>query len=233
METTNLSFESILQMNDISKSTQEHISKVYSILAQGCVFSLATFYASSLGYVPVGLAYFALIVSLVLEIYSIFTRHTKTTKEIISPISFYLTAFSMGASIGSSLSLIGSGEAVLLKNILLNSFIFASALFVSTSIFAFLTVRRIMIYAGCAMTALVLSLLSIFFFTGGFRAVIGIIVGLLYLVIDTQRMVHKAENGLYEPYNDARHLFVDLVKLTLEISKLLMSQEKEKNKNKK
>ena len=45
-------------------------------------------------------------------------------------------------------------------------------------------------------------------------------------------MVHKAENGMYEPYHDARELFVDLVKITIEISKLLMSQEKEKKKNK-
>lgn len=232
METTNLSFQSIFNMNDISKSTQEHVTKVYTILAQGCLFSFATFYAASLGYIPASLAYFALIASLILEIYSIFTRHTKTTKEIISPISFYLTAFSMGGTIGSSLVLMSSGDALLLKNILINSFIYASALFASVSIFAFLTVNRRMIYAGCVSTALILSLLSIFFFRGDFRAIIGIIIGLLYLVVDTQKMVHKAENGMYEPYHDARELFVDLVKITIEISKLLMSQEKEKKKNK-
>ena len=138
----------------------------------------------------------------------------------------------MGGTIGSSLVLMSSGDALLLKNILINSFIYASALFASVSIFAFLTVNRRMIYAGCVSTALVLSLLSIFFFRGDFRAIIGIVIGLLYLVVDTQKMVHKAENGMYEPYHDARELFVDLVKITIEISKLLMSQEKEKKKNK-
>ena len=42
-------------------------------------------------------------------------------------------------------------------------------------------------------------------------------------------MIHKAENGLFDVYSDAKHLFLNFVKITIEIMKILSKEEKKKD----
>ena len=102
----------------------------------------------------------------------------------------------------------------------MSAFIIACAIFASISVFSMLTVRRTQIYFGAMITSLVLSLVGIFFFRGMIGAILGLIVGCLYTIVDTQMMIHKFECGRVEPFEDARHLFIDLVKITIEIVKI-------------
>lgn len=51
---------------------------------------------------------------------------------------------------------------------------------------------------------------------------------MLYVIIDTQLMIHKAENGVFDVYTDAKQLLLDLFKIFIEIFKLLAQNDKKK-----
>ena len=108
----------------------------------------------------------------------------------------------------------------------MTSAIFTGVLFGSVSLFAFLTCRRIMIFFGCLISSLFFGILSVFTYNTDTLVLYGLLIGLLYVIIDTQIIIFKAENGTFEPYEDARHLFYDLVKIFIEILKLLSKKEK-------
>jgi len=123
------------------------------------------------------------------------------------------------------------GEKEILKGASLSALIITGSIFVSMSIFSILTVRRTTIFFGALISSLVLSLIGIFVINAHLYAVIGIVVGILYVIVDTQMMIHKAESGRFEPFEDARQLFYDLVQLFLRILSVLL--EKDKNEKKK
>lgn len=151
---------------------------------------------------------------------------------MLSPISFYAATALIGALIGALFSLnMPVEEMEILKGASLSALIITAAIFVSMSVFSILTVRRTAIFFGALISSLVLSLIGIFVINAHLYAVIGIVVGLLYVIVDTQMMIHKAESGRIEPFEDARQLFYDLVQLFLRILSLLL--EKEKNEKKK
>lgn len=161
------------------------------------------------------------------EIVYLFTRHSKFTKQYISPYSFYATTFGIGALLGCATIGLSKSELMEFKSLFMSAAVMAGSIFVCVSIFSILTVRRVMIYLGAIIGSLVLSIISIFMYKASFEAaIIGLVLGTLYVVIDTQLMIHKAENGVFEPYEDARQLFLDLVKLTIEIIKILGKEKK-------
>jgi FtsH-binding integral membrane protein len=55
-----------------------------------------------------------------------------------------------------------------------------------------------------------------------------LIIGVFYVVIDTQMIIHRTENGIYDVFSDAKHLLLDLFKIFIEIIKLLSKEEKKK-----
>lgn len=163
------------------------------------------------------------------EVVFLFTRHSKFAQTRLSPISFYATTFFLGALIGSVFIGLGKEDTIAMKSLLMSAFVMTAAVFISVSVFALLTVRRTIIYFGSIISCLVLSVISIFLFRSPAEAVFGLIIGMLYVIIDTQLMIHKTENGLNEPYEDARQLFYDLVKILIEIMKILGKKEKKKD----
>ncbi len=60
------------------------------------------------------------------------------------------------------------------------------------------------------------------------EAVIGLIIGCLYVIVDTQIIIHKTENGIFDVFTDAKELFVDLIKIFIEILKLVSKDNKKK-----
>ena len=60
------------------------------------------------------------------------------------------------------------------------------------------------------------------------EAMIGVVIGCLYVIIDTQTIIHKTENGIFDVYRDAKMLFVDFVKIFIHILKILSENKKEK-----
>ena len=119
-------------------------------------------------------------------------------------------------------------ELLELKKIFITSFIFTASIFASMTVFALLTVRRIQIFFGCIISSLILSIIGIFVVNSTFAALIGLVVGVLYIIVDTQLMINKAEQGIFEPYEDARHLYYNLLRVFLEIISLLSKESKKK-----
>lgn len=165
------------------------------------------------------------------EIFYLFTKHSKFSRETLSPITYYATTAATGAALGLIFTAndLSNSDIKELKGIFIAAFIYTAAIFISMTIFAFLTVRRMQIFIGCIISALLLSIISIFIINTTFYAFIGIIVGTLYLIVDTQLMINKAENGLIEPFEDARQIYYDLFNIFIKIASLLSKDRKGKN----
>lgn len=64
------------------------------------------------------------------------------------------------------------------------------------------------------------------------QALLGVVIGSLYVIVDTQLIIFKASSGVFEPFVDALNLFYDLFKIFIEIVKLLSSNNDKKKKEK-
>jgi FtsH-binding integral membrane protein len=92
-----------------------------------------------------------------------------------------------------------------------------------------LTRNRFGLYAAATLFVFIVSIINAIFF--GYlmlELIIGITLGALYVIIDTQIMISKAEMGRYDIWTDAKELFIDLFKLFIEISKILAKKSKDK-----
>jgi FtsH-binding integral membrane protein len=169
-------------------------------------------------------------VTVLAEVFYLFTRHSKFSQEYVSPINFYATTAATGAALGLIFTMkMSTSDLLELKSIFLSSFIFTFSIFLTMTIFAILTVRRVQIFFGCIIGSLVLSIIGIFVVNTTFSAIIGLIIGVLYVVVDTQLMINKAEQGMIEPFEDARHLYYNLLRIFLEIIILLSKNKKKKD----
>jgi FtsH-binding integral membrane protein len=90
-----------------------------------------------------------------------------------------------------------------------------------------------MIFAASGACALVLGIIGFFVYKTALEAILGIIIGCLYVIIDTQIIIFKAQSGAFEPFIDATSLFTDLFKIFVEIVKLLVVNGDKKKKEKK
>ena len=207
------------------------MSKVYSILGSGVLLAGAAGYVSSYGYIPYPLIFVLLIATVIAELVYLFTRHSKFSTEVLSPANFYASTFAIGAALGLSFTIeMSQSELFELKSIFMTAFIFTAAIFFVMTVFALLTVRRLQIFFGCIVTSLILSIATIFIYNTTLYSVIGLLIGSLYIIVDTQLMINKAESGMFEPFEDARHLFYNLVKIFIRII-VLLSKDKKSKKN--
>jgi FtsH-binding integral membrane protein len=77
---------------------------------------------------------------------------------------------------------------------------------------------------------MVLGVFSLFLWSGTFiEAFVGLVLGILYVIIDTQIMIKRSEVRK-DVFSDAKILFVDFVKIFFEIIKLLDKGEKKEKK---
>ena len=89
-------------------------------------------------------------------------------------------------------------------------------IFILFSVFALLTSNRTEIYLLVTLCSLILSLFSMFFW--GYSAIINAIIGSVYIVRDTQNIIYRQKTRGYDAvYDDAKMLFVDMVKLFYKI----------------
>jgi hypothetical protein len=77
----------------------------------------------------------------------------------------------------------------------------------------------------------VLFIISLFTYRGSFfEGIIGLAMGILYIIIDTQVMIARSHHRK-DVFTDAKELFLDLAKIFFEIVKLLSREEKKDKKN--
>jgi len=221
--------EQLINLNDLSPKAQKHVSHVYSILSGGVIISVLSGYISSFGLIPAGLIYFGFMLNMIFELAIFFMG--KRINQTYRMYSFYAITFLIGAAIGGGFSTLTGKALIEAKSIILSSAIITASLFSAITVFSFLTAKRAVILLGSLLVSLVLSVISIFMYNSPTKIILGLIIGCLYVVTDTQLMIQKAENGVFEPYTDARQLFYDLVKIFVEIMKLLNENNKKKKKD--
>ena len=167
MNSINFDMNAIFKMNDISHKTQSHLSKVYSILGSGILTSLIFGYISSYGFINQYLIYTVLVLTSIAEIVLFFTRHSKFSKQFLSPITYYALTSAVGAALGlvfssQMTSNMSKSDIIMLKSVFLTAGVYTSGIFLSISLFALLTIRRMIIFYGCIISSFILSIISIF-----------------------------------------------------------------------
>jgi len=90
-----------------------------------------------------------------------------------------------------------------------------------------------MIFIASGASCLFLGVLGFLFMKTSMEAILGIIIGCLYVIVDTQIIIFKTQSGLFEPLIDATNLFTDLIKIFIEIIKHLSKNEEKKKEGKK
>jgi hypothetical protein len=123
--------------------------------------------------------------------------------------SFYCYSTFLGFLFGSSFLSLSPEESIFLAKVTITAGLYTAGIFTIFSIFSLITVRRTGMLVGSIFASLALSLISLFFISNMFiESLIGLAVGILYVVVDTQVMIYKTENGLFDVYGDAKELFV-------------------------
>lgn len=63
--------------------------------------------------------------------------------------------------------------------------------------------------------------------------VIGIIIECLYIIADTQAIIHECNSNNFNVFSDAKRLFIDFARLLIKLMALSNEKEKEEEKKKK
>lgn len=175
----------------------------------------------------------SLFITIPIEIALICMDRNSSAYKKLNALTFYLYAFGIGGSIGILRTDMNPKELLLFHQICMSAFIMTTALFGTFSIFSIATSKRLGIYFGASILCLVIGIINIFIWNVMLEAMIGVVIGCLYVIIDTQTIIHKTENGIFDVYRDAKMLFVDFVKIFIHILKILSENKKEKKEKKK
>lgn len=222
-----INIESIFKFNNITTRTQNHLAKVYATLGSGILVSLISGILTDKQILPAGLVLPIFIAAVIAEVVIIFTRNSKFAKNYLNPGTFYAYAVCFGIVIGAIVEASTKSERKVMVGLVTSAFIYSLALFSTFTMFALLTVRRSSILFGSFITIFILSLISLFVFSSALESLIALIMGCLYVIVDTQIIIHKTENGIYNVFTDAKELFLDFVKIFCEIMKVMSKKKKD------
>jgi hypothetical protein len=221
--------EAIFKFNNITTQTQNHLAKVYATLASGVVVSLISGVLTDKHITPLTVVVPIFIAAVIAEIVIAFARNGKFAKNYLNPGTFYAYALCFGIVVGSMVADSSRSERKMILGLITNCLIYSLALFSTFTMFALLTVRRTAILFGSFITIFILSLISLFVFSSALEALIGLIMGCLYVIVDTQVIIHKTENGIYNVFTDAKELFLDFVKIFFEVMKVMLKKKEKDN----
>ena len=195
--------------------------------------SFATFILTQYIHIPSFIFTALAIGSIIADIILIFSNKRSVFEKKLNLFSFYGYAVSLGGLLGSTSYYLSRRDQIYFYQISLEALLMTSLIFFSFSAFALLTSTRVSIYLGVSFCLFILSILNLFIWNGKLEVIIGMIMAVGYIIVDTQHIIHKANNGMYEnTLTDAKMLFVDFAGLFIKILVNLM-KEKEKEKNEK
>lgn len=174
------------------------------------------------------------ILLIIVEIYLIFANKETKLYRILNPTTFYFYPVIIGLTSGYGFSSLGLDLSPKQYQFLMTAFIDTCAIFAVFTVFSLLTNKRTKIYIGASLFGLVLSIINIFVFNVMLELVLGIVIACLYVIVDTQNIILKCAANSFNVFGDAKNLFVDFVKIMIDIFRLLnkIEEEREKKKNK-
>jgi len=100
-------------------------------------------------------------------------------------------------------------------------------IFLLFSIFSILTSNRAGVYALVTIFSIILGLGSMFFF--GYSVIISIILGVFYVISDTQYIIYRAKSSQTDAVTDAKMLFIDLFEIFCHIYENLQNKDEDKD----
>ena len=213
-----------------SKRTQQHLTRVYATLAGGILTSISFFILNQFIQIPVAIYVILMFASLVFDLYNCCCSRNKNEK--LRYVSYVFYAIGLGGGFGAATYSMTLAQRESYYQMCLSALLMTGLTFFSFSIFAILTQKRLAIYIGSMVLSLILAIISLFVFNVMAEIVIGIMIAVSYVIFDTQTMIHRAENGVYDTLYDAYMLFVDFAKLFIKFLELMQKKEKEKEKEK-
>ena len=224
------SLDGLFDFSELNPNTQHHLRRVYSYLSSGIViailcFILAQFFPSLSG-VFILLGSLALVADLLL----ICMNTNSNWGRRANFMSLYGYAASVGGTLGSTIAGMDNESRMNNYRYCMSGLVSALIIFVMFSIFSTLTSNRTQIYGLATIGSLVLSLVSWLFL--GPSAIIGVILGVLYVITDTQNIIYRSKSYAGDAVRDAKLLFVDLVKIFYHIYEYLQKKDKDKKKKK-
>ena len=144
--------------------------------------------------------------------------------------SLYGYASSVGGTLGGVISGMDTESKMDNYRYCMSAFVSALTIFIMISIFSTLTVNEGKFIICNSFIFCFINYLILFF---GGSAILGVILGILYVVTDTQSMIFRAKNnGNSDVVTDAKLLFVDLVKIFYKLYEYMQKKDKEKKKKK-
>ena len=150
-------------------------------------------------------------------------------------LSFYGYAIALGGSLSVIPFDLSKSQKIYFYQISLEALLMTSLIFFCFSAFALLTSKRVLIYLGVSSALFILSIINIFIWNGKLELIIGMIMAVGYIIVDTQHIIQKANYGYNnDTLMDAKMLFVDFanifIKILIYLLKEKQKEEKEKDK---
>ena len=99
-------------------------------------------------------------------------------------------------------------------------------IFLLFSIFSILTSNRVSVYVLVTIFSIILGLCSMLFF--GYSVIISIILGVFYVISDTQYIIYRAKSSQTDAITDAKMLFIDLLEIFYHIYENLQNKDEDK-----
>ena len=148
-------------------------------------------------------------------------------------LSFYGYAISLGGSLSEIPFQLSKTQKIYFYQISFEALLMTILIFFSFSAFALLTSKRFLIYLGVSITVSIFSFINFFIWNGKAEIIIGMIIALGYIIIDTQQIIYRAEREYYNnPLMDAKMLFIDFAQLFIKILIHLMKEKEKEDKEK-
>ena len=228
MKHPSFSLDGLFELSELSPQTQRHLRRVYSYLSSGIVVAILCFILAQFSPSLAPVFIFLGILSLVAEILLICLNRNSTWGRRANFASLYGYASSVGGSLGAYISQMDTESRIDNYRYCMSAFVSALIIFVMISIFSTLTSNRVGVYLMSLVSAIVLGLFS-WLFLGG-SVIVSVILGMLYVIIDTQSIIFRAKSGDDDIIRHAKYLFVDLVKIFYKLYEYLQKKDKEKKK---
>ena len=224
------SLDGLFDFSEISPQTQQHLRRVYSYLSSGIALAIICFFLAQ--YFPSLSGFFTIlgIIAFIADIIMIFLNRDTPMARRVSFAALYGYGASTGGSLGGYIGRMDDQSRMINYRYCMSAFLSLLIIFIMFTVFSILTSNRSRIYLYTFIASIVLSLLSVFLY--GYSTVLGVIVGGLYISMDTQNIIYRAKNTTADAVMDAKMLFVDMVKLFYKIYEYLQKKDK-KDKDKK
>ena len=230
------SFSDIFSFKDVSPKTQEHLTKVYTLILTCAVVCALGMYVNATVIVA---GFLKQMISIIASIYLVYQISNKRNSEDLRKAYLAGFAFMLGFLVGPTMHYLITDVD---PTIVTQAVSYTAVAFISFSAVSLFSKRRSYLFLGGIIMTLIqgMVLYRLFAWISGASVInmpyllIGLLTACLYIIYDTQLIIERAERGDKDVVGHALLLFFDLFDLFIKILKILIKlSEEEKRKQEK